>query len=341
MDSLTQFVLGASFAAAVVPARHARRAMLYGAALGTLPDLDVLVPFADPLDNLILHRSASHSLLVLPILAMLLYGIAQRFDAHLREVPARWRWAFVLALVTHPLLDTLTIYGTQLLWPLSDYPFGTGSVFIVDPFVTVPLLLAFVWVMLKPAFAHRAHILALGFAVAYLGFGLATQQLMQKRVDADPSTAGKATVVSAAPLTVLLHRAVVRDASGYREAYLSIFDGDAPIMWSSFASDYQSLEALHDNRNLRRLQRFSKEMIGVKTEGNRLIVSDLRMGSEPAYVFRFDFGPITAPLRQVQQLPGQRPAPRALPWLFRRTFNPAESLPPAHRINSPDSAPNR
>ena len=40
MDSLTQIVLGASVAAAVVPAAHRRAALLAGAALGTLPDLD-------------------------------------------------------------------------------------------------------------------------------------------------------------------------------------------------------------------------------------------------------------------------------------------------------------
>jgi inner membrane protein len=344
MDSLTQFVLGASFAAAVVPARHARRAMLYGAALGTLPDLDTFVPFSDPLDSLILHRSASHSLLVLPLLALLLYWIAQRFDTQLRDLPGRWRWAFVLALVTHPLLDSLTIYGTQLLWPLTNYPFGTGSVFIVDPMVTVPLLIAFVWVLLKPAISQRAHALALGAAIAYLGLGFATQQIVQSRIDADASTEGKAKVVSAAPLTVLLQRAVVRDENSYREAYVSIFDGNTPIVWSSFASDYAALAPLQHDRNVQRLQAFSKDMIGVKRVGENLHVFDLRMGSEPGYVFNFDFGPVDAlakqpsgSTKQVIQLPSQRPGTRALPWLWQRTFNPAHSLPPPHEVNASES----
>ena len=42
MDSLSQLLLGASVAAVAVPARHRRAAMLAGAALGTLPDLDSL-----------------------------------------------------------------------------------------------------------------------------------------------------------------------------------------------------------------------------------------------------------------------------------------------------------
>lgn len=69
MDSLTQMALGAAAAAAVAPASHRRAALLAGAALGTLPDLDAL-PLAlltdDPVARMTLHRGASHSLLVLP-----------------------------------------------------------------------------------------------------------------------------------------------------------------------------------------------------------------------------------------------------------------------------------
>ena len=42
MDSLSQIVLGGAIAAAIAPAAHRRAALLAGAALGTLPDLDSL-----------------------------------------------------------------------------------------------------------------------------------------------------------------------------------------------------------------------------------------------------------------------------------------------------------
>ena len=42
MDSLTQIVLGGAVAAAIAPAPHRRAALLAGAMLGTLPDLDAL-----------------------------------------------------------------------------------------------------------------------------------------------------------------------------------------------------------------------------------------------------------------------------------------------------------
>ena len=72
MDSLSQIVLGAAVAGAIAPARHRRAALLAGAVLGTLPDLDSL-PIAlftdDPVALMTWHRSASHSLFVLPLLA--------------------------------------------------------------------------------------------------------------------------------------------------------------------------------------------------------------------------------------------------------------------------------
>ena len=42
MDSLSQIVLGGAVAAVLTPASHRRAALLAGAALGTLPDLDGL-----------------------------------------------------------------------------------------------------------------------------------------------------------------------------------------------------------------------------------------------------------------------------------------------------------
>ena len=73
MDSITQSVLGASIAGAVAPAGHRRKALLVGAALGTLPDLDVLIDYGDAVRNFTYHRGFSHSLLVLAPFSLLLW----------------------------------------------------------------------------------------------------------------------------------------------------------------------------------------------------------------------------------------------------------------------------
>jgi inner membrane protein len=385
MDSITQVVLGAACVAALAPKACTRRALLYGAALGTLPDLDALVPFRDPLDHLILHRSASHSLLVLPIVGWLLFQISRRWDQALRIGSWAWFVGFQLALITHPLIDFLTNYGTQLFWPISRYPFATSSVFIVDPVVTIPLLLACVMAWRRQGSsaaspdrrdlsavspdrrdlsavspdrrdlsavspdrrdlsavspdrrdssaqsARKPLHIALIVATSYLALGLITQAHTQARVLASaPKNA--AISVAAAPLTSLMHRVVVKTPGQYSEAYVSIFDGDAAIRWSSFPSADGAFPEIEATHNFQRLQQFSKGMLRVSTANDAVIVQDLRMGSEPFYVFGFDFGPADAPLDIVKQLPMQRPSAKALPWIAKRVITPAADLPLAHQM---------
>src|SRR5690606_24159749 len=143
MDSLTQILLGGPVAAAVAPPEHRRAALLAGAGLGRLPDLDSLPIWLltdDPVALMTLHRGASHSRLVLPRVGALLWWLCQRRGGRVAQAPGRWFWAIQLALVTQPLLDAFTVYGTQLLWPLSTPPVMWSSLFIIDPLYTVWLL---------------------------------------------------------------------------------------------------------------------------------------------------------------------------------------------------------
>ena len=101
MDSLTQIVLGGAVAAAIAPAPHRRAALLAGAMLGTLPDLDAL-PLAlltdDPVARMTWHRSASHSLFVLPLLGWAIWRCSDAAAGAWRNRrcagsgPSSWRW---------------------------------------------------------------------------------------------------------------------------------------------------------------------------------------------------------------------------------------------------------
>ena len=62
MDTVTQAVLGAAVGEATLGRRVGGKAPLWGAMLGTLPDLDVLYPFADPVTAFTWHRGPSHSI---------------------------------------------------------------------------------------------------------------------------------------------------------------------------------------------------------------------------------------------------------------------------------------
>ena len=78
MDSITQAVLGGTVTYTVVGKRLGRRAALYGAALGTLPDLDVLIDFGGPIENMTYHRGFSHAFVVQALAAPVLAWLAVR-----------------------------------------------------------------------------------------------------------------------------------------------------------------------------------------------------------------------------------------------------------------------
>ena len=142
MDSITQAVLGASIQGALLGRWQGRKALLYGAMLGTLPDLDVVIDYGDAVADMTYHRGFSHSLFVLSGLALLLTWLTRRFRHNPGYSSLRLFITLWLVLITHPLLDSFTSYGTQLLWPLTPIPTAWSSIFIIDPLYTLPLCIA-------------------------------------------------------------------------------------------------------------------------------------------------------------------------------------------------------
>lgn len=340
MDSLTQIVLGGTLAAALVPAGHRRRALAYGAALGTLPDLDVLVGYGNAVADFTYHRSYSHSLLVLSALAPLLWLLARRFDPHIQQAPGRWLLAFWLALVTHPLLDAMTIYGTQLLWPLDTTPYGVGSIFIIDPLYTLPLLIAMVWVARRPLSRNAGRVLSVSllWSTVYLGWSALAQQHIAAHARADlGADLGPEAQLVALPsaFNTVLWRILVREPGGYREAYYSLIADRSPGPWRRFASADELAPELAGNWAFERLRWFTHGYFALRDDGDTVVVTDLRMGSEPAYVFSFvvarrsdqHWAPIIS-----AAAPSLRPVARAVSWLLTRVLTPGNAMPPPDRV---------
>src|SRR3546814_2187562 len=90
------------------------------------------------------HRGISHSLLTLTVLAALLAWLFHRWRPS-TVYSGAWLFATIwITLVTHPLLDAFTSYGTQLFWPWRPIPANWSSLFIIDPLFTLPPLAALV-----------------------------------------------------------------------------------------------------------------------------------------------------------------------------------------------------
>lgn len=295
MDSLTQFVLGAAVAGAIAPRGHRRAALLAGAALGTLPDLDVLVVNAltdNPVHRMTWHRGFSHSLLVLPWVALGLWAWLRRQGGRVAQAPRRWFWAVQLALVTHPLLDAFTVYGTQLLWPLRPPPVMVSSVFIIDPLYTVWLLVGcgIAWFARERLLAQRGLVGALAISSAYLGWSL----VAKARVDAHAQDALAAMGLGDAPrfsvpmpFNTLLWRVVAMTPDGFVEGERSLVADRGPMEFRPYPSDVRALRAAATVPSVRELAWFNHGFMKAQVVDGTLVLTDLRMGAEPDYTFRF------------------------------------------------------
>ncbi len=233
MDSITQAALGAALGGAVAGKVLGRKALIAGAVLGTLPDLDVVIDYGTAVANFTQHRGFSHSLLVLVPLAVILGWLLHRWQPRL---PYRqWLLLTGLVLVTHPLLDSMTTYGTQLFWPLGR-PVAINSIFIIDPLYTLPLLVPLFYSLWQPG-RVRPLIAGLVLSTAYLGWTLVAQQIITNRIDQELAARGlenAPALIQPMPFTSLLWRATVLAGDQRLEIVTGLFDGDIPLSVERF-----------------------------------------------------------------------------------------------------------
>lgn len=332
MDSLTQVALGAAVSVAVMGRRTAAwKAALWGAIAGTLPDLDAFIDHGDPLLNMVRHRAESHSLLLLTLFSPLLAWLAWRL--HGGGSRQRWWMAMWLALVTHPLLDTMTMYGTQLLQPFSDYPFAIGSVFIIDPAYTLPLLAGVIAALAWRGRTRglRWNLVGLVLSTAYLGWSVAAQQWATHAARASLQAQGIAAerlLVTPAPFNTVLWRLLAITPSHYYEGYYSLMDPQPTIRWLAHDRGPALIERHGGAIPVARLAAFSHGFYRLReTPDGRLHVADLRMGQEPDYTFNFDVGPVDAVGSEPPSFRSSRPDTyRALAWMWERLWG-ADLLP--------------
>ena len=335
MDSITQAVLGASIQGALLGRWQGRKALLYGAMLGTLPDLDVVIDYGDAVANMTYHRGFSHSLFVLSALALLLTWLARRFRPHPGYSARRLLLTVWLILFTHPLLDAFTSYGTQLFWPLMPIPTAWSSLFIIDPLYTLPLIVA-VLVSLFSGLreqARRVPATALALSTLYIGFSLAGKYMAEQRVEAELARQGIAAeqlFVTPTPLNALLWRVIVLDGEHYHEALVGWFD-DAPPQLQRLPRGTRLREQLRGSSAHQRLAWFTNGVLRYDQIGDRLIVTDLRLGMTGFHPFRFDFARLQDGQWQVHQhinrLPFERGNPAHLLVLLKRIWQPDLQVP--------------
>lgn len=333
MDSLSQLALGAAIGVAVMGRRTAVwKAALWGGVCGTLPDLDALVDFGDPVLNMTLHRGDSHALFWLTLLSPVIAAAAAFLHGE-RTLWRRWWLALWLALVTHPILDWFTIYGTQLLRPFNTEPYGLGSIFIIDPLYTLPLLIGLIGALAwRPASGLRWNAAGLVLSTAYLAWSAAAQQHVSsvaRQALAAQGIAAPRMLVTPSAFNTVLWRIVVVEGDSYREGFYSLLDTDRHIVFDRFDRGAGLAGAREGNASIQRIAAFSDGFYRLAEREDGIRIADMRMGQHPFFVFDFavarrtatGFEPIPA-----QAVGGRGDIRPALRWVWRRLQG--ERLPP-------------
>lgn len=293
MDSITHLFYGGAIAAAIAPRQHRRAALLAGAVLNTLPDLDVFpLRFFDPVTEMTWHRGMTHSWFVLPFVAWAIWAFFRRRDGRVAEDPQRWFWAIFVCLMAHPLIDSFTVYGTQLFWPLPMKPLMWSSLFIVDPLFTLPWFVACVvaWFAPERPLAQRALIAGVALGAAYVRWSLAAKFAVEREADRALAKIGLEDAPRFSvpmPFNTLLWRVVAMTPQGFVEGERSLLADRGPMRFRAYASDTLVLAETRDFAAVRRLGWFNHHFQKAEVRDGRLVLSDLRMGSEPDYSFRF------------------------------------------------------
>ncbi len=299
MDSLTQILLGASVAELVIGRAIGRKASLYGAMLGTLPDLDVLIPYGGAIEDFTYHRGFSHSLLVLTAVAPPIGWALHRL--HGLASLKLWIAMVLLVLITHPLLDSFTVYGTQLFWPITEYPVSGSSTFIIDPAYTIWLAIGVIAVLAfnrQTSTGYKMNAICLALASSYLAWTMAAKAHVTGIADRSMQRQGLThnhLLSTPAPFNTLLWRFVAMQDDGYYVGYYSILDDTKDIRFTRYESRTDLLQPLVDNWGVKRLQWFSHGFYRVSQPSpTEVAITDLRMGVEEAYVFSFKVADIAA-----------------------------------------------
>lgn len=329
MDSVTQIALGATVGYAVLGRRVGRKALIWGGICGLLPDLDVLVPMGDAVRDFTYHRSFSHSLFVLAALTPLVLWIILRI--HKATSIYRWRWVALVygAFATHVLLDCFTVYGTQIFWPIKTPPVMWSTIFIIDPAYSLPLFFAVIAAWIWDGRPNKARVLntiGLTLSTLYLVWSVGAKMHVNQVARSSLSAQGienTQVLTLAAPFNTVLWRVLAMTKNGYVEGYYSILDNDQTVRFTAYPSSPDLLNGIADHWSVERLQWFTHGFYSVKKIDEAVVMTDLRMGLEPDYVFQFKVADHANP-HPLPVTPERFHSPRSwqtLSWVWQRIYN--------------------
>ena len=285
MDSLTHIVLGAAIGEAVLGKKIGRKAMLWGALADTIPDFDVFSsPCVTQAQQLLIHRGITHSFFFVLLMSPLLGWLFSNWFKKAEVTWKSWTWLFFLGMFTHVLLDSLTAYGTGWFEPFSDYRVSFNTIFVADPFYTLPFLTCVLVALIARNGSQKRvqwNKAGLWISSLYLIFTIVNKwhvhDVMKTAFDTKKEGAD-CFITTPTPLNNFLWMAYTHDSSGTWIGYYSIFDKSKNIEYRRVNRNDSLLQPFASDESVQLLKRFSKGNYVISKEDSIVYFNDIRFG---------------------------------------------------------------
>jgi inner membrane protein len=285
MDSLTHIVLGAAIGEVVLGKKIGRKAMLWGALADTIPDFDVFAsPCFSDAQQLMVHRGITHSFLFLIIMAPLLGWLFSKWFKKSEVSCKSWTWLFFLGLLTHILLDSLTSYGTGWFEPFSSYRVSFNTIFVADPFYTLPFLICVLIALIArngSSKRMRWNKIGLWISTLYLVFTIINKWHINSEMQEAFLKKNIVTtdfVTTPTPLNNFLWMIYSPDKSGYWFGYYSVFDKNSSVDFYHVNKNESLLKPFENDESIKILKQFSKNYYVVSKHDSVIYFNDIRFG---------------------------------------------------------------
>jgi inner membrane protein len=167
-------------------------------------------------------------------------------------------------------------------------PTSWATLFIIDPLYTLPLLVGVLVAIFRRKTAGPALRAGLVISTLYIGWSWVAQATVSRNVEvtlASMQLQDAAVFLTPTPLNTLLWRVVVMTDDGHLEGFDSLVVDEGMIRYTAYPSAVDAMEDASDIWAVDRLRWFARGFVRARIEDDKLVMSDLRMGQEPTYVF--------------------------------------------------------
>ncbi len=285
MDSITHIALGACAGEVLAGRKLGKKALVIGAFANSIPDFDFVSSFFLDVDNALLaHRGFTHSFLFGGIATVGLAYLFRRWFRSKNMALKAWLLYFGAEIFLHLFIDAFNTYGIGWFEPFSHNRVTFNTIFVVDPFYSIWLWVAFVVLLImKMGHKHRQFWLrfGLGLSSIYLFYCI----LNKFKTDRNLRSMLKKQHISythsfttPAALNNWLWYVVAGNDNGYYIGYYSVFDSKNKIELHYYPKNEWMLIPIKDNEDLKNLKRFSKGFYTAERVNDTLVFNDLRFG---------------------------------------------------------------